>query len=372
MSTYFVTGATGVVGSVVTEALLKDPSVRVRLLIRARDDRELEARRADLLRFWGDERFEVDGRVVAIRGDATLPGLGIASGAYLELAREVTHIVHCAAAVRMNLPLEEARRSAVTATRNVIDLARACREGLRKVEIVSTVGVGGRRPEALGERWLSEPREFHNTYEQAKAEAEALVEQEIANGLPAAVHRPSMVIGDSRTGKILRFQIFYHLAEFLTGRRTLGLFPAPGPTRLDLVPADYVGRAIAWSSTQRATAGRVLHLCAGPEHSLPIAMVRERVRARFAKAGIRLPPGLTVPRSWFRAAVPALAALATEKQRRALGTLPIFLDYLAENQVFANAATVELLAAAGIVLPDLRETLDRALDYYLERRSAPG
>jgi thioester reductase-like protein len=367
---YLVTGATGVVGSAVAARLLADPDAALRLVVRGRDDDEAQSRLARLAEFWGTTPAALGRRVTAHRGDVTEPALGLAPAAHERLARETTHVIHCAAAVRMNLPLEEARRSAVAGTRNALAFAQACRrEGvLRKVEVVSTVGVGGRRAGVLPEHWLDEPRAFHNTYEQSKAEAETVVRAELAHGMPITVHRPSMVVGDSRTGKIIHFQIFYHLAEFLSGRRTLGFCPAPGPTCLDIVPSDYVADAIAWSSTRTETAGRVLHLAAGPQGAMPIGDLRRHVRRAFAAKGLRVPPDLTVPASVFRRALPLMARLAPARNRRALAALPIFLDYLDEDQRFGNAETTALLEAAGIRLPERGATLDRVLDYYLRMR----
>lgn len=76
------------------------------------------------------------------------------------------------------------------------------------MEAVSTVGVGGRYYGALPEQWLNTPRNFHNTYEQSKAEAEIILKTEVDQGMPITVHRPSMIVGDSQTGRILNFQIF--------------------------------------------------------------------------------------------------------------------------------------------------------------------
>ena len=370
MSTYFITGATGVVGSAVAREVLRRDGTRLRLLIRARSENELGERLRVLLRFWEMDEHAVDGRVQAISGDTTLPKLGMLSDVYDRIGRECTHIVHCAAAVRMNLPIEAARQSAVTATQNVIALADACRDAgsLEKVELVSTVGVGGRLPGAIPERWITEPRSFHNTYEQAKAESEEFVAGRIAAGLPATVHRPSMVIGDARTGKIIHFQIFYHLAEFLSGRRTFGFFPEPGPTRLDLVPMDYVARAIVWSSERQDAVGKVFHLCSGPGASLPLLPLRERIRERFERAGTTLPRARTVSPVFFRAAIPVLKMLVSKKVRRALGTLPVFLDYLAERQEFSNTESTRVLSEAGIDLPSMSEAVDRSLDYYFAHR----
>jgi len=372
MSVYFITGATGVVGSAVAGELLDRTDARLRLLIRARTPDELAHRLQALLRFWAVDQETARSRIEAIAGDTTLPRLGMPDAVFDRVARECSHIVHCAAAVRMNLPIEEARRSAVTATCNLVGLADACAGAgtLAKVELVSTVGVGGRLEGAVPESWITVPRAYHNTYEQAKAEAEEYAAERIAGGLPATVHRPSMVIGDSQTGKIIHFQIFYHLAEFLSGRRTLGFFPEPGPTRLDVVPTDYVARAIVWSSGRRETVGRVLHLCSGPGAALPLLALRDQIRARFARAGHALPAARTVPPGFFRAAIPVLKVFASTKARRALGTLPIFLDYLAERQEFANAGTVRTLAEAGIRLPEMKAVVERSLDYYFaERRS---
>lgn len=373
-----LTGATGVVGSAVAERLLAQPEVRLRLLLRAADPAELDERLGRVIAYWQSsgapwtrDGDALSARVEAFRGDVSQPALGLASADFERLVRECTHVVHCASAVRMNLPLDEARRSAVGGTRNALAFAEAgARAGpLRKVELVSTVGVGGRRPGVLPEEWLAARRRYHNTYEQAKAEAEVLAMEAIAHDLPVTVHRPSMVIGDSRTGRVIHFQIFHHLAEFLSGRRTLGLLPATGPTRLDVVPSDYVAAAIAWSASAPRATGKIMQLAAGPDRALPIDALRTRVRARFRAAGLRVPPPFTLSREWFRRAMPVIGRVAPARQRRALGTLPTFLEYLAEDQRFANARTVARLEQAGIRLPDLEAAVDRTLDFYLQRRT---
>ena len=369
MSAYFVTGGTGVIGSAIAERILGEPSTRrVTLLIRARSDAELASRLDGLLRFWAPSAAARE-RVAAVRGDATLLRFGLDEGAFAMLARECTHIVHCAAIVRMTLPLEEARRSAVAAAKNVIALARAAGR-LEKIEFLSTVGVGGRWAGPLPERWITEPRAFHNTYEQAKAEAEDYVRGELAaSPLPITIHRPSMVVGDSQSGRVLRFQIFYHLAEFLSGRRTAGIFPALGTSALDVVPVDYIAEAVAWSSRAASTVGHILHLCSGPELAVPLTALRSIVRSRFSTAGLNTPGPFTIPSSLLRGALPVAAWFVREDARRALATLPVFLNYLAERQAFANGATRRVLD--GIVpLPRPSDYLERVLDYYLANRKS--
>ena len=369
MSHYFITGATGVVGSAVVRALLEDSDSTMTLLVRAGTRESARERVNHLLRFLECCRESASGRIEPLIGDVEKDRLGLEPEDYRRVCAAVTNVIHCAAMVRMNLPLADARRAAVAATRNVFEFAAACLESgqLRKLESVSTVGVGGRWKGAVPERWIEEDRAFHNTYEQAKAEAEVVAREYVARGLPVTVHRPSMVVGDSSTGRVVHFQIFYHLAEFLSGRRTFGLMPPIQGRHVDLVPADYVAKSIVWSSGSPKCNGKVLHLCAGAEGAVPLEELQSRVRTSFARSHVRLPTLRTVPVSAFSWAVRAASPFASARTRRAIATLPIFLDYLSEDQDFANQQTRALLESAGIRLPQPKHFLDPVLSYYLAR-----
>lgn len=367
MKNYFITGASGAIGSALVPLLLRQPDNQITLLLRAPSDDDLAARLAALCQFWQIEATDkpTRERVRALRGDVTRPDFGLDAVAYRQLCAECTHIIHSAGNVRMNLPIEQARRSSVDSARHILALAHASAH-LEKVELVSTVGVGGRTYAMVPEEWLTGPRQFHNTYEQAKADAEEIVRLEVEGGLPLTVHRPSMVVGDSVTGRIIHFQVFYHLCEFLSGRRTLGLSPRFGAARLDIIPADYVAGAIAWSSTTTVSSGRILHSCSGPSLSLPLQPLRDSVRQSFARAGRRLPPVINLPTRWFTALLNGVSVLMPEEARRAIKTLPVFLDYLATEQTFANHRTREMLSTVGLAVPSPDEYLDRVLGYYLE------
>ena len=370
MSAVFLTGGTGVVGSAIARRLLEDRETRVVLLIRARTDQDAQERLQGLLRFWKLPDARVAANIEIARGDASLPRFGLERERFQRVAGECTRIIHCAALVRMNLPLADARASAVSAAENVLELARASRRAgrLEKVEFLSTVGVGGTRPGVLPERWITESRGYHNTYEQAKAEAEIVVAGGVAEGLPITVHRPSMVVGDSRTGGIIRFQIFYHLVEFLSGRRTFGLLPAFGATRLDIVPVDYVAETVVWSSGRPDAGGRVLHLCSGPEGSVRLDELHSRVRDSFVAAGLDVPRPFSIPPGFLKATIPVIRALLPGPGRRSLSTLPIFLAYLSSDQGFANAETIRILGGAGIPLPPVESYLGKVLDHYLRAK----
>lgn len=341
MSTYFVTGASGAVGSAIVPLLLAIPDTRVRLLLRAESEQHLEQRIEALLRFWGiEQKSQERQRIETFLGDVTLPDFGLSKTRYAQLCTDTGHIIHCAASVRMNRPLEDARRSAIGSTNEILSMARQLKRSgtLRKVEFVSTVGVGGKRPGILPETWIDEEREYHNTYEQSKAEAETLVRAAIEHEqLPITVHRPSMVIGNSIDGRIIHFQIFYFICEFLSGRRTFGLYPDFGDARLDVIPVDWVANAIVTASTDPATAGRIIHLCTGPDASPRLTELRTMVRAAFRSHHLPTPSAITLPRMIFGLLPRIVSPFIRKDRRKALMTLPIYLDYLSGNQGFTRS-----------------------------------
>ncbi len=368
MKCVLLTGATGAIGSALVPRLLQEPETSVRLLLRAASEEHLRERLGRLFAFWGvDPADSLARRVTALRGDVSAPLLGLGQGDYRALAGQVTHLVHAAGNVRLNQPLADARRDAVEAARHVVALARACQANgtFAKLEFLSTVGVAGRTRGLVPEEPLTGPRAFHNTYEAAKAEAEAYLLDEIRAGLPATIHRPSMVIGDSRTGKIVHFQVFYYLGEFLAGRRTFGVIPETGGVKLDIIPVDYVAAAIQHSVNRPDAAGRIMHLCSGPESAPTLAALTEQVRVLFRQHGRELPSLRKWPRGLVKAIVLVGGRVTIGRTRKALQTLPYFLAYLDEEQVFDNRATQAFFQKEGLQVPPVEEYLPRVMDYYL-------
>lgn len=367
MKNVFLTGSTGTIGSALVPRLLGDDDTVLTLLIRARDDADLHARLAEMLAYWnfqqGDSRAS---RIRPLRGDISLPQFGVGDAGFARLADETTHIIHCAASVKLNMEMQQARATAVTPTRTVLDLGRrgAQANTLRKIDLVSTVGVWGRTPGHMPERRLPEVTEFHNTYEAAKSEAERMIWNE-GDGLPITVHRPSMVVGETGSGRVMHFQVFYHLCEFLSGARTYGVMPELGRTQLDTIPVDWVADAIHWCSSHEETAGQIFHLCSGPDEAISLTSLQQRVRRAWQAHGRRLPGLRRVNRSLLERLVPVIGALGGEKARRALRGLPPILAYLAEDQGFANPRSAQAFSAAGLPVPPVDSYLDAVLGYYL-------
>ena len=375
MKRVLITGGTGVVGSALTPLFLNEPETEVHLLVRAQDAVHLAERRRSLLSFWGEDITAADAgeRLRLHRGDVSLPRLGLPDDAFDALAKGLTHIVHSAATVRMDMSREQAWASCVSSVEQILELFERARESgaAPKLDAVSTLGVAGRLRGLVPEAVALPPRGFHNSYEWAKAEAETILLARMADGAPITLHRPSMVVGHSRSGKVIHRQIFYHLCRFLSGTATHGLTPDLGGVSLDLVPCDYIAKAIHWSSTAPEAMGQVLHLCAGPQGAIPIMALATQVRAAYQRHGRQLPKQRLLPFGLFETAI-AGAALLPGRPGRRFSALRRFLDYAHSAQVFANEKSQALLAPAIGAAPSYRQFVDAQLDAAFAEEQAVG
>jgi long-chain acyl-CoA synthetase len=132
----------------------------------------------------------------------------------------------------------------VEGTERVLALARAAHErgALRRLVSVSTAFVAGEHAGAFGEADLDLGQTFRNPYEQSKAEAERMLRERGAD-LPLSVVRPSIVVGEARSGWTTAFNVIYWpLRAYARG--LLHLVPARADSDVDVVPVDVVAEAI--------------------------------------------------------------------------------------------------------------------------------
>ncbi|XP_017102742.3 fatty acyl-CoA reductase wat-like [Drosophila bipectinata] len=129
----FITGATGFVGKVIIEKLLRSTDVkRIYVLIRPKRGREVQ----DRVSLWQkdlvfqpllDAKPTAFDKVRAIAGDCIEPDLGISEEDRKLLTSEVQIVIHGAATVRFNQSLHVALAINTRATRLMIQLAKEMR-----------------------------------------------------------------------------------------------------------------------------------------------------------------------------------------------------------------------------------------------------
>jgi long-chain acyl-CoA synthetase len=353
-----LTGATGFLGGELLARYAERPEQPVYALVRAGSDEEASARIRRTLGWlcgWG-----AGANVIAVRGDLTQPGLGLDPHRRDALAERTTSVVHCAATVSFDAPLEEARAINVEGTRRLLELAHlaARRGGLDCFSHVSTAYVAGTRRGPFGEDELDVGQRFRNTYERSKFETEQVV-RAAAPELPVQILRPSIVVGDSRTGWTSAFNVLYWpLRTFVRGGYPA--IPARRSAPVDVVPVDYVADAIL------ALAGRpgtTYHLTAG-ERTSSVGELIDLAAAYFGRPAPRVvPPGL-----YRRVAHPLLLRRADERRRRALAQSGVFFPYFGMRVRYDDAEVRAVLGPEGIKPPSLRDYFARLMDFAVATR----
>jgi thioester reductase-like protein len=359
----FLTGATGFLGMELLARYLERTDRHVYALVRPAADADPDERLRAVIEELGGDPDVFSGRWSAVAGDVEAPGLGIEPARRRDLAAEVGDVVHSAASVSFSLPLEEARRTNVVGTRRLLEFAELCRErgGLQKFAYVSTAYVAGDHPGRFGEDELEVGQEFRNSYERSKFEAERLVREQ-ADRLPVQIFRPSIIVGEQRSGWTTSFNVLYPpLKGFAAG--AYPLLPARPETPVDVVPVDYVADAIFELAERRPGHGEVLHLVAG-ERATTVGRLAERAGRYFG----RRPPRVMAPRLYRRLIHPLLVWASRGPRRRALRMIEPLLPYFQMRVRFDDRRSRERLEPAGISPPAPERYFDRLLDFAVAAR----
>ena len=144
----------------------------------------------------------------------------------------------------------------------MLKLARAAHaaHGLRRISDVSTTAVAGTRSGELVQEdaAIDWQRSDYDPYARTKKFAEHML-HELLPDVPRTVFRPSIVLGDSRIAATTQFDMVRAFA--LLAR--LPVLPFRPDWRLDIVPADYVARAIVELHQREHLPHEIYHLSSG-------------------------------------------------------------------------------------------------------------
>ena len=263
----------------VTTIVEDEPDATLRLLVRPdfidEADRKLQSMEAPR------------DRIQIMSGDVVALDLGLSGREYLELIANVTDIYHIASIWFLGVDRSEAFEVNVQGARNILDTAYEM-QNLARLNHFSTAFVAGDRSGVIMEEELDEEQSFRNAYEESKFEAEKEM-REAMHHLPISVFRPSIIVGDSTSGEIDRMAGPYYLINAIVNMPAMLPIPLPGKgdKPLNLVPIDFVCRAMHRISRRPDTAGETFHLC--DPNPLSARSVFELVAHR---AGRRPPVGL--------------------------------------------------------------------------------
>src|SRR5665213_1468271 len=346
-----VTGATGFLGMHLVRQLLdQNPALSLALIIGDRPG-ELGRQRADSFLPQAHRS-----RVQVFSGDVSQPDLGLDANSRQQLNSEVTRQIHSAATVRFDHTLDEARRTNVEGTRHVLDFAAATRN-LRSFAYVGTAYVAGERNGLILENELAVGQGYRNTYEQTKSEAEALVRSRL-DSLPGIILRPSIIVGDSRTGVTSSFKMMYWPLK-IYARGLWRTVPGYPDAVLDIVPVYFGAASVARAVFDQAALGSTLHLCAGPRGSATIQQIASRAMEYFHAPE----PRYVDPKLFFAIVRPILFMALWGRKRRVLRDGRAYRDYFTMRMQFDTTNAERLLEPVGLRPPHVLDYLDRLFNY---------
>ena len=299
--TFLLTGVTGFLGKVMLEELVRRKDElgidRIGVVIRPLRGRRADERfRREVLEA---ECFSLlpDGwsRIVTVlEGNLEQPGLALDAG-HTKFLRDVTHVVHAAASIKFHLPVAVAARANITASLNMLEVARTLPMLSRFVYVSTayvTPGLDGKPiEETLGslpapaadlyaactESGAKEPELLAltghpNGYTLTKAIAEQLLVEQRGD-VPLTILRPSIITAsrqypfpgwiDSTAG--------YAAFVMLIGTGHLRALVADVNARLDVIPVDEVTQRIVHACTRDTGDVVVRHAVAGVANSPTVA-----------------------------------------------------------------------------------------------------
>ncbi len=344
----FVTGFPGFIATQLIHRLVgKDPEMKFTFLIQEQLRPVAEAALARL----DGAHPGLAGRSKLIAGDITRLRLGMSEADYAAEAADTTNVWHLAAIYDLAVPEPIAYRVNVLGTANVLDFCEACKQ-LERHDYISTCYVSGLRTGLILESELDEGQGFKNHYEATKCRAEIEVRRRM-HKLPTCIHRPGIVVGDSRTGETDKYDGPYFMIKlFLRLPPWLPMVNiGEGDVKVSLVPIDFTVDAMAELAFNPAAIGQTVQLADPRPHT-----AREAVAGILEAMGRRRPLA-TVPSGLVAR---ALGVRAVRKLVEIPQEAVIYFNHPAE---YDTANQRRLLAGTGVECPDLLSILPTLVDY---------
>ena len=335
----FLTGSTGYLGSYLVTGLLRGYRDSLNLLIRAKSQQEGRERLWQSLQLHMEfpefnERLCSCARIFL--GDLTDSQFGLGDGEYHALVRTSDSVIHCAASLNRKSE-RQCLNVNLRGTLEVIQLARRAEDhhGLRRFSHVSTVAVAGHRQDEVvrEDSAIDWTRSDYDPYARTKKFCEHMVHQLLPD-VDRRIFRPAIVLGDSTRAETTQFD----MVQAFSVLQSLPVLPLKPTDRIDIVPANYVGKAIVAIHQKEQPKYPRYHLSSGTGSET----YRELTDALATAASGAHPKYLPGLGKTFSGTVNWLSHKKSNLGRGA-SLLKVFWPYLVWNTVFDNSRVVEEL-----------------------------
>jgi NAD(P)-dependent dehydrogenase (short-subunit alcohol dehydrogenase family) len=353
---YFVTGATGFIGQQFLE-LLKHREGTVYALVRPGSEHKLETIRHKL-------GFDQN-KLIAVTGDLASPLCGVDH----ETLDKIDNFYHLGAIYDLSADQDEQRLSNIEGTRHAIQLAEQF--NVDCFHHISSIVAAGFYEGVFTEEMFSEAVEVDkNAYFQTKHESEGLVRVDCS--VPWRIYRPGIVVGHSQTGWMTKIDGPYYFFELIdTISEVLPRWiplPKYRGNSFNIVPVDFVAKALDHISHQSGLDGKCFHLTNPEEQSFG------EVINDFLKASKGPTMKLDVPAERLKDFLPAGMKVFLENKfivqrvkTQLLENLGIPVEVLLTEELntkYDCSNTLKALEGSGISVPKLNTYASRLWGYW--------
>ena len=363
--TYFVTGATGFVGSNLVQTLLSRRKGKVYALVR----KDSQAKFEKVKERWGKDAD----RVVPVIGDLAKPKLGLSAKDIAALKGQIKHFFHLAALYDLNATAEEQVAVNVEGTRHAVALADAIEAGI--FHHTSSIAAAGLYEGVFSEDMFDEAGRLSHPYFRTKHDSEGLVRRECTR--PWRIYRPGIVVGSSKTGEIDKIDGPYYFFKVLQKMRKMlpPWMPAIGIDggRINIVPVDFVVEAMDHIAHKAGQNGKCFHLTDPDAKRVGEVLAIFAEAAHAPKLTVRVNPAMFgfIP-AMVRQALTSLTPVRRIRDAvmKDLGLPSDLMNFVSYPTRFDSRQTQKLLEGTDIKVPRLEDYAWRLWDYW-ERHLDP-
>ncbi len=258
-----LTGATGLLGSRILKFLVFNTNVDIVLLIRGREGLSILDRGQQFVTHLLKQNIPFDKqvrRISILRGDVSLPYLGLNNKIYNQLLQSTHQIFHCAALTKFNASAEALASCNIEGTKHFLKFVKQCHV-LKSGEYISSIFIAGKHRGEFSEIDLDKGQRFNNLYEKSKFDAEIEVRRCVKEGFKINVYRPSVIVGEYVDGSVINPGLLYQLFKLLK----LGIYsnlPLSKESSINIIPCDIAAEIICRLSALQTKQSSVYHVVA--------------------------------------------------------------------------------------------------------------
>jgi nucleoside-diphosphate-sugar epimerase len=334
----FFTGYPGFLGSALLPRVLARDSEAIAVCL-------VQPKFATLAR---ERAREMGDRVRIVEGDITSP---IAFS-----PADIAEIYHLAAIYDLSVSRDAGMRVNVEGTGHVLDFAERC-PSLTRLHYISTCYVSGRHDGIFREDDLDVGQRFNNFYEETKFLAELEVRKRVH--LPSTIYRPSVIVGDSRTGATQKYDGPYYVMRWILRQPRIAILPVvgrPKKYRFNVVPRDFIIDALDFLSCGTDTLVRPAQTGVSVPHKCyqladPDPLTVDEIINTFARATNHTIVRIPLPMAMAKLGAPLLRI-----PRAAV-------NYFTQPTTYDTTNAQRDLASSGISVPRFSDYAPRLVEF---------